>query len=96
MHTTQEERKLRRNRLFSLQRTSQRQFFFFFFYHDASSAILQLANHWLNFTHSRSHAFRYERKNTNPTLVRIELTTSVAAYLLDHSGDELDWSIIGF
>ena len=27
--------------------------------------------------HSRSHAFRYGRKNTNPTLVRIELATSV-------------------
>ena len=37
---------------------------------------LQLVNHWLNFTYSRSHAFRYERKNTNPTLVRIKLTTS--------------------
>ena len=36
-------------------------------------------NEWLNFTYSRSHAFRYERKNTNPTLVRIELTTSVLA-----------------
>ena len=50
-------------------------------------------NQWLNFTYSRSHAFRYERKNTNPTLlVRIELTTSAltsrcAGYLLDHSGD---------
>ena len=33
----------------------------------------------LNFTYSRSHAFRYERKNTNPTLVRIELTTSALA-----------------
>ena len=32
-----------------------------------------------HFTYSRSHAFRYERKNTNPTLVRIELTTSVLA-----------------
>ena len=36
--------------------------------------------------YSRSHAFRYERKNTNPTLVRIELTTSApsrcAGYLL--------------
>ena len=32
-----------------------------------------------NFTYSRSHAFRYERKNTNPTLVRIELTTSALA-----------------
>ena len=50
-----------------------------FFCRDASSALLQLVNQWLNFTYSRSHAFRYERKNTNPTLVRIELTTSVLA-----------------
>ena len=49
---------------------------FTIFYRDASSALLQLVNQWLNFTYSRSHAFRYERKNTNPTLVRIELTTS--------------------
>ena len=28
------------------------------FYRDASSAILQLVNQWLNFTCSRSHAFR--------------------------------------
>ena len=49
------------------------------FYRDASSALLQLVNQWLNFTYSRSHAFRYERKNTNPTLVRIELTTSALA-----------------
>ena len=48
-------------------------------YRDASSALLQLVNQWLNFTYSRSHAFRYERKNTNPTLVRIELTTSALA-----------------
>ena len=34
----------------------------------------------LNFTYySRSHAFRYERKNTDPTLVRIELTISALA-----------------
>ena len=60
------------------------------FYRDASSALLQLVNQWLNFTYSRSHAFRYERKNTNPTLVRIEPTTSAlwcAGYLLDRSGD---------
>ena len=50
-----------------------------FFYRDASSALLQLVNQWLNFTYSRSHAFRYERKNTYPTLVRIELTTFVLA-----------------
>ena len=46
------------------------------FYRDASSALLQLVNQWLNFSYSRSRAFRCERKNTNPTLVRIELTTS--------------------
>ena len=49
------------------------------FYRDASSALLQLVNQRLNFTYSRSHAFRYERKNTNPTLVGIELTTSALA-----------------
>ena len=49
------------------------------FYRDASSALLQLVNQWLNLSYSRSHAFRYERKNTNPTLVRIELTTSALA-----------------
>ena len=49
------------------------------FYRDSSSALLQLVNQWLNFTYSRSHAFRYERKNTNPTLVRIELTTFALA-----------------
>ena len=49
------------------------------FYRDASSGLLQLVNQWLNFTYSRSHAFRYERKNTNPTLVRIELTTFALA-----------------
>ena len=32
------------------------------FYRDASSALLQLVNQWLNFTYSRSHAFRYERR----------------------------------
>ena len=50
-----------------------------FFYRDASSALVHLVNQWLNFTYSRSHAFRYERKNTKPTLVRIELTTSALA-----------------
>ena len=49
------------------------------FYRVASSAILQLVNQRLNFTYSRSHAFRYGRYNTNPTLLRIELTTSVLA-----------------
>ena len=43
------------------------------------TVLLQLVNQGLNLTHSRSHAFRYERKNTNPTLVRIELTTSALA-----------------
>ena len=49
-------------------------------YLDTGSAFLQIVNQWLNFTCSRSHVyFRYERKNTNPTLVRIELTTSALA-----------------
>ena len=65
-----------------------------FFYRDASSALLQLVNRWLNFTYSRSHAFRYERKNTNPTY---DFRTSrCAAYLLDHSGDELSCIISVF
>ena len=56
------------------------------------STLTELVNQWLNFTYSRSHAFRYERKNTNPTLVRIELVTSALAdvqvtyYEIDHSG----------
>ena len=50
------------------------------FYRDASSALLQLVQPMVEFyLHSRSHAFRYERKNTNPTLERIELTTSALA-----------------
>ena len=68
------------------------------FYRDASSALLQLVSQWLNFTYSRSHAFRHERKNTISTLVRIELTTSTlagvcAGYLLDHSGDDNNISV---
>ena len=43
------------------------------------SSTLTTRHQWLNFTDSRSHAFRCERKNSNPTLVRIELTTSVLA-----------------
>ena len=62
------------------------------FHRDASSALLQLVNQWLNFTYSRSHAFRYERKNTNPTFDKNQThdfrTSRCAAYLLDHSGDE--------
>ena len=54
---------------------------FIFFYRDASSAVLQLVNRWLDFTSSLSHVFRYGRKNTNPTLVRVELTTSALAGL---------------
>ena len=67
-----------------------------FFYRDASSAILQLVNQGLNFTFSRSHAFRYGRKNTNPTLGKNRtpdfrtINIRCAGYLLliDHSGDE--------
>ena len=34
------------------------------FYRDASSALLQLVNQWLNFTYSRSHAFRVTKEIT--------------------------------
>ena len=64
-----------------------------FFRSDASSALLQLVNQWLNSTYSRSHAFRYVRQNKNPAFDRIELTTSALAgvqvtYYIDHSGDD--------
>ena len=62
------------------------------FYRDASSALLQLVNQWLNFTYSRSHAFRYERKNTKSYFGKNQThdfrTSRCAGYLLDHSGDE--------
>ena len=35
------------------------------FYPDESPAILKLANQWLNFAYSRSHACRYGRTNKN-------------------------------
>ena len=43
------------------------------------SVIVPLVNQWLNFTYSRSHDFRYGRKNTNFTFLRIKLTTSALA-----------------
>ena len=51
----------------------------YIFFSRCKFSTLTLVNQWLNFTYSRSHPFRYERKNTNPTLVRIELTTSALA-----------------
>ena len=35
------------------------------FYRDASSAVLQLVNQWLDFTFSRFYAFRYVRRKKN-------------------------------
>ena len=41
------------------------------FFRDASSVLLHLVNFWLSFTYSRSHAFRYGRKNDeNPDFVK--------------------------
>ena len=61
------------------------------FYHDASSALLQLVNQWLNFTYSRSHAFRYERKNTNSgdksRTHDFRTSSRYAGYLLEQRGD---------
>ena len=63
-----------------------------FFYRDASSALLQLVSQWLNFTYSRSHSFRYERKNTKSYFGKNRThdfrTSRCAGYLLDHSGEE--------
>ena len=49
-----------------------------FFHRNAinSSALSQLVNQWFNFTCSRSHAFRYGRKNENTALTGIEPTIS--------------------
>ena len=61
-----------------------------FFYRDASSALLQLVNQWLNFTYSRRFPLRkkehksYFGKNRTHDF----RTSRCAAYLLDHSGDE--------
>ena len=62
------------------------------FYRDASLALLQFVNQWLNFTCSRSHTFRYGRKNTNyvdKNRTHDFRTSRCAGYLQDHSGDEL-------
>ena len=68
------------------------------FYRDASSKLLQLVNQWLNFTYSRSHAFRYEshvlplRKEEHKSYFGKNRTHDFrtgrcAVYPLDHSGD---------
>ena len=59
-------------------------------YRDASSALLQLVNQWLNFTYSRSHAFRYEIKEVDESYFGKNRTHDFrtgrcAGYLLDHS-----------
>ena len=40
------------------------------FYRDASSELLQLVNQRLNFTYSRSHAFRYGRQNRSSAFLK--------------------------
>ena len=66
------------------------------FYRDArQQSYNSSTNGWILLTHVPTLSV-YGRKNTNPTLVRIDLTTSAplfnsrrcAGYLLDHSGDE--------
>ena len=61
------------------------------FCRDASSALLQLVNQWLNFTYSRSHALRYGRNNTysgDKNRTHDFRTSRCAGCLLDHSSDE--------
>ena len=61
------------------------------FYRDASSALLQLVNQWLNFTYSRTNAFRYGRQNKIPAFDMYRThdfrTSTCAGYRPDHSGD---------
>ena len=63
------------------------------FCRDASSALLQLVNQWLNYTYSCCHAFSdTETKIQYLVFTTTELTTSalvgVRGSLLDHSGVE--------
>ena len=66
---------------------------FIFFYRDASSVLLQLVNQWLNFyllTFPRFPLRKKERKSYFGKNRTHDFRTSrCAAYLLDHSGDEL-------
>ena len=43
------------------------------------STLTTLINQWLDFVYSRSHAFRYRKKEQKSCLTRIELTTSALA-----------------
>ena len=70
-----------------------------------SSALLQIVNQWLNFTYSRTNAFRYGRQNKNPAdknRTHNFRTSRCAGHLLDHSGDEgckdktSSWHLIRF
>ena len=64
-----------------------------FFYRDASSALLQLVNQWLDFTYlltfprfplrKKEHKSYFGKNRTHDFR-----TSRCAAYLLDHSGDE--------
>ena len=64
-----------------------------FFYRDASSALLQLVNQWLNFTYSlptlplrkKEHKSCFGKNRTHDFRI-----SRCADYLLDHSGDECD------
>ena len=50
-----------------------------------------LTNQSLNFTYSRTHAFRYKHQNKNPAdknRTHDFLTRRCAGYLLSHSGDD--------
>ena len=61
------------------------------FYRDASSALLQLVNQWLNFTYSRSHAPLRKKEHKSyfgKNRTHDFRTSRCAGYLLDHSGDE--------
>ena len=64
-----------------------------FFYREASSALLQLVNQWLNFYLLTLPRFPLRKKEHKSYLGKNRThdfrTSRCAGYLLDHSGDEL-------
>ena len=68
------------------------------FYRDASSALLQLVNQWLNFTLLTFPRFLLRKKEPKSYFGKNRthdfLSSRCAGYLLDHSGDDIfSWDI---
>ena len=68
------------------------------FYRDVGSALLHLVNQWLNFSYSRSLAFRYGNKKKNPLLLGLEFIIPTERAYVVPTGPRgrrtVDWSNI--